>query len=213
MSKKKKKTTSVWVNLCINASCYSTRAYLHRYCSMCIYFFNNFFSPSLSGAQLFLSSSHLINLSSSSFRWSPSLPPPIAFSSFVSRCFWVEWTWSVGFGLNRVECLSPSPPLAFGGVDLVAQGEASIPVWYHFDPFCSRWGVDSGVGFDPFCWVCFSGFLLVGCVDSDVIPVWIVGVGFDPFCWVCFSSFLPVGCVDSNVIPVWIVGVGQWLCG
>ena len=46
-------------------------------------------------------------------------------------------------------------------------------------------------------------------MDSDVIPVWIVGVGFDPFCWVCFSSFLPVGCVDSNVIPVWIVGVGQ----
>ena len=69
------------------------------------------------------------------------------------------------------------------------------------------------MGFDPFCWVCFSGFLPVGCVDFGVIPVWIVGVGFDPFCWVCFSSFLPVGCVDSNVIPVWIVGVGQWLCG
>ena len=32
---------------------------------------------------------------------------------------------------------------------------------------------------------------LVGCVDSDVIPVWIV-------CGL-------VGCVDSDVIPVWIV--------
>ena len=33
------------------------------------------------------------------------------------------------------------------------------------------------MGFDPFCWVCFSGFLPVGCVDFGVIPVWIVGVG------------------------------------
>ena len=43
----------------------------------------------------------------------------------------------MGFGLNGVECLSPSPSLAFGGVDLVAQGEASIPVWVliHFAGF------------------------------------------------------------------------------
>ena len=53
----------------------------------------------------------------------------------------------------------------------------------------------------------------MGCVDSGVILVWILGVGFDPFCWVCFSDFSPVGCVDSGVIPVWIVGVGRWLCG
>ena len=33
------------------------------------------------------------------------------------------------------------------------------------------------MGFDPFCWVSFFGFLPVGCVDSSVIPVWIVGVG------------------------------------
>ena len=42
-----------------------------------------------------------INLSSSSFRRSPSLP--IALYSFVSHCFRVEWAWSVGFGLN-VSC-------------------------------------------------------------------------------------------------------------
>ena len=41
--------------------------------------------------------------------------------------------------------------IATGGVNLVAQGEVSIPVWYHFDPFCSRRGVDSSVGLDPFC--------------------------------------------------------------
>ena len=46
-----------------------------------------------------------------------------------------------------------------------------------------------GVGFDPFCWVCFSSFPPVGCVDSSVISVWIVGVGFDPFCWVFFFWF------------------------
>ena len=216
----------------------------------------SFFLPSDQSFFLWSIFLPLINLSSSSFRWLPSpLPPPIAFSSFVSRCFWVEWTWSVGFGLNvsrhrhrhrlplEASILFLILTIATGGVNLVAQGEVSISVWYHFDPFCSRRGVDSGVGFDPFCWVCFSGFLLgcvdcgaipvwivgvgfdpfcwvcfssflpVGCVDSSVIPMWIVGVGFDPFCWVCFSSFLPVGCVDSNVIPVWIVGVGQWLCG
>ena len=31
-----KKPTSMGVNLCINASCYSTRANMHKYCSMCI---------------------------------------------------------------------------------------------------------------------------------------------------------------------------------
>ena len=36
-----------------------------------------------------------------------------------------------------------------------------------------------GVGFDPFCWVCFFGFLLVDCVDSGVdcgcgsVAVWV----------------------------------------
>ena len=154
-------------------------------------------SLSLSGARLFLSSSHLIDISSSSFRQLPSLslpPLPIALSSFVSCCFRVEWAWLVGFGLNvshhrHCHCLPLKASILFlvlaittGGVDLVAQGEASIPMWYHFDPFCSRRGVDSGVGFDPFCWV-------------------------------CFSDFPPVGCVDSGVIPVWIVGVGRWLCG
>ena len=32
----KKTPTSAHANLCINASCYSTRANMHRYCSMCI---------------------------------------------------------------------------------------------------------------------------------------------------------------------------------
>ena len=121
-------------------------------------------SFSLSSAQLFLSSSHLINLSSSSFRWSPSLPsppPPIAPSSFVSCCFRVKWAWSVGFGLNGVECLSPSPsPSPPEALILLlkarrrfrcdtilinfAQGEASIPVWVliHF----------AGFVFLVFCW-------------------------------------------------------------
>ena len=118
-------------------------------------------------------------------RRSPS-QPPIALSSFVSCCFRVEWAWSVGFGLNGIECLSPSPPppLAFRGVDLVAQGEASI--------LGGLWGLC--------CWVCFDSKLL-DCV-----------VGLCWFrvrrscCWVCFSSFLSVGCVDSNVIPVWVGG-------
>ena len=189
----KKTPTSAHANLCINASCYSTRANMHEYCSMCIWFFNYFFSLlSVPNSQLpfslrctTLSFSHLINLSSSSFRRLP--PPPIALSSFVSRCFRVEWAWLVGFGLNVSHHCHRLPleasilflvlTITTRGVDLIAQGEASIPVWYHFDPFCSRWGVDSGVGFDPFCWACFSGFLSVGCVDSGVILVWIVGVG------------------------------------
>ena len=68
-------------------------------------------SLSLLGTQLSLSLISsiflpFINLSSSNFRRSPL--PPIALYSFVSRCFQVEWAWSVGFGLNRVECLLPS---------------------------------------------------------------------------------------------------------
>ena len=88
----------------------------------------------------------------------------------------------MGFGLNGVECLlalpSPSPPLAFGGVNLVSRSHHRHR---RRQSCCSRQGVDSGVDFDPFCWVCFSGFLSVGCVDSGVIPVWIVGVGR----WLC----------------------------
>ena len=67
------------------------------------------------------------------------------------------------------------------------------------------------MGFDPLLfffffslvfWVWVDGFGdcgcgLVGCVDSDVIPVWIV-------CGL-------VGCVDSDVIPVWIVWVGGFV--
>ena len=137
-------------------------------------------SLSLSGAQLFLSSSYLINLSSFSFRRLPLLllpPPLIALSSFVSCCFRVEWAWSMGFGLNvsrhchrhrhrlplEASILFLVLTITTGGVDLVAQGEASIPVWVliHF--------------------ACFSCFLPVGCVDSGVILVWIVGVGR----WLC----------------------------
>ena len=42
---------------------------------------------------------------------------------------------------------------------------------------------DTGVG----CWVCFSGLLgllLVDCVDSGVIPVWVARFVF-LVCWVC----------------------------
>ena len=35
----KKRPTSVWANLCINASCYSTSANMHGYCSAPIYYF------------------------------------------------------------------------------------------------------------------------------------------------------------------------------
>ena len=80
----------------------------------------------------------------------------------------------MGFELNEVECLSLSPPLAFGGVDLVSRSRHRHQ---RRQSCCSRQGIDSGVSYDPFCWVCFSGFLSVGCVDSGVIPVWIVGVG------------------------------------
>ena len=171
-------------------------------------------SLSLSGAQLFLSSSHLINLSSFSFRRLPLLllpPPLIALSSFVSCCFRVEWAWSVGFGLNvsrhchrhrhrhrlplEASILFLVLTITTGGVDLVAQGEASIPVWVliHFAGF----------------------FFLVFCRWVVWIPVWYrcglwvwVLIHFARF---FFSDFLPVGCVDSSVIPVWIVGVGRWL--
>ena len=136
---------------------------------------NSFF---LSSDQSFFLSSIFLPLTSVDRhrRRSPSLP--IALSSFVSRCFRVEWAWSVGFELNGVECLSPSPPLAFGGVNLISRSHHRH---WRRQSCCSRQGVDSGVGLYPFCWVCFSGFLPVGCVDSDVIPVWIVGVGR----WLC----------------------------
>ena len=39
----KKRPTSVWANLCINASCYSTCANMHWYCSTPIYYFNFFY--------------------------------------------------------------------------------------------------------------------------------------------------------------------------
>ena len=50
--------------------------------------------------------SHLINLSSSSFPWLPPLSVTIATAlSFVSRCFRVEWGWSLGFLLRKVTLL------------------------------------------------------------------------------------------------------------
>ena len=53
-----------------------------------------------------LSFSHLINLSSSSFPWLPPLSITIATAlSFVSRCFRVEWGWSLGFLLRKVTLL------------------------------------------------------------------------------------------------------------
>ena len=71
----------------------------------------------------------------------------------------------VVFRLNGVECLSPSPPLAFGGVDLVAQGEASIPVWvlihfagFVFLVFC-RWVVWISVWYRCELWVWVGGYV------------------------------------------------------
>ena len=108
----KKTPTSVWVNLCINASCYSTHAYLHGYCSMsaCAYNFLTIFSLctwlstpslSLSSAQLSFSSSHQSFFLSSTFLPLPSIATAADHSFFlVSRCFRVEWAWLVGFGLN-----------------------------------------------------------------------------------------------------------------
>ena len=143
-------------------------------------------SLSLSGTQLFLSLiwSIFLPLASVDHLSHRSPSSSITLSSFVSRCFRVEWAWSVGFGLNvshhchrhrhrhrlplEVSILFLILAIATRGVDLVAQGEVSIPVWYHFDPICSRRGIDFDVGFDPFCWVCSSSFLPVGCV----ILVW-----------------------------------------
>ena len=98
-------------------------------------------------------------------RRSPS-QPPIALSSFVSCCFRVEWAWSVGFGLNGIECLSPSPPppLAFRGVDLV-----SCSCYRHrrHRSCCSRRGVDFG-------WV--VGIMLLGLFQFRVAGLccWVV---------------------------------------
>ena len=152
----------------------------------------------------------------------------------------------------RVECLSPSPspspPLAFGGIDLISRFRH-----HHRRRWscCSRRGVDFGwvvwivlLGLFQFrvsglcglccwvmlilsasilllglffwfsagglcglcCWVCFdSGFL--DCVDCVAGLCWFRVR--QSFCWVCFSSFLPMGCVDSDVIPVWVGGCGS----
>ena len=179
----------------------------------------------------------------------------------------------MGFGLNvSCHCHRHRLPLEASilflvlaitteGVDLVAQGEVSIPgglcglccrvvlisgasilllglfFWFSTDGLCGLC-----------CWVCFDSALLdcVDCVDSGCVDlvagfvflvfyrwiVWIVLLGLFRFrvaglcglccwvvlilgasIWVCFYSFLSVGCVDSDVIPVWIMGVGWWLCG
>ena len=106
--------------------------------------------------------------------------------------------------------------IATGGVNLVAQGAASI----------------SGGWCGLCCWVCFDSGLLdfVDCVDSELLGLFFwfarfvtgglcgfrcdTGVG----CWVCFSGLLGlllVDCVDSGVIPVWVarfVFLVCWVC-
>ena len=118
---RKKKTTSVWVNLCINASCYSTRACAYNFLtifSLSMYLTLSSLSLPLRRTTLFFFLSSiflpLINLSSSSVdrhcRRSLFLP-----------CFSLFLGWMGLISGFRVECLSPSPPLAFGGVDLVSR--------------------------------------------------------------------------------------------
>ena len=100
----------------------------------------------LSSDQSFFFSSIFLSLASVDRHRRRSPSPPIALSSFVSHCFRVEWAWSVGFGLNGVECLSPlplpSPPLAFGGINLVSRSRHRHRRRWSY---CSRRGVDSGV--------------------------------------------------------------------
>ena len=71
---------------------------------------------------------------------------------FLVFCRWAVWIVLLGlFNSGLLDC-----------VDCVAR-----LCWFRVRRSC--------------CWVCFSGFLLVGCVDSGVIPVWIVSVGR----WLC----------------------------
>ena len=80
--------------------------------------------------------------------------------------------------------------IATGGVDLVAQGKASIP------------GGLCGLC----CWVCFDSRLL------DYVD-YVAGLCWfrvrRSCCWVCFSSFLPVGCVDcvAGFVRFWVAGL------
>ena len=89
----------------------------------------------------------------------------------------------MGFELNGVECLSPSPPK----VSILL-----LKARRRFRVGC----VDCVAGFVsiPGCRILWIVFLC--CVDSECVDL---VAGF------FFSSFLPVGCVDS--------GVGRWLCG
>ena len=141
----------------------------------------------------------LINLSSHRRRWSPS-PPPIALSSFVSRCFRVEWAfdqWVSGWMSlaiaiaiaiataclwRRRSCFSfsPSPP------------EVSIlllKVRRRFRVGC----VDCVAGFVSIsgCWIVW--IVLLGCVDFGCVDL-VAGFVF-LVCWVCYRWVM--------WIPVW----------
>ena len=170
-------------------------------------------SLSLSGAQLFLSSSYLINLSSFSFRRLPLLllpPPLIALSSFVSCCFRVEWAWSVGFGLNVSRHCHRLPleasilflvlAITTKGVDFVAQGKASVPVWvlihfvrFVFLVFC-RWIVWIPVWYRCGLWVWvlihFAGFVFL------VFRRWVMWISV----WYRYGLWVWVGgCVGKEI--------------
>ena len=164
----------------------------------------------LSSNQSFFLSSIFLPLASVDHhchRRSPS-PPSIALSSFFSRCFRVEWAWLVGFGLNGVECLlsSPSPPLAFGGVDLVSR---SCHHHRRRRSCCSRRGVNFG-------WVVW--IVLLGLFRFRVAGLsgWVVLIpGASGLCG--FRFVFLVFCRWVVWIPVWYqcglvaVWVKKWI--
>ena len=99
----------------------------------------------------------------------------------------------MGFGLNGVECLSPSPPLAFGGVDRVSRSRHRHQ---RRRSCCSRRGVDFGWG----VWIVLLGLFRFWVAGLCGLCCWVVLI---PGCWVCFSGLF-----------FWFAGfVAGGLCG
>ena len=186
---------------------------------------NSFFLPLI--WSIFLP---LINLSSSSFRRSPSLSPPpplIALSSFVSRHFRVEWAWSVGFGLNvsrHRHCLPLEASILFlvlaiatGGVDsgwvvwIVLLGlfrfrVAGLCCWVVLIPCASI------LLLGLFFWYSAGGLCGLCCWVCSISGCWIV--------WIVLLGCVDFGCVDLVagfvflVFCRWVVWIPVWYrCG